>query len=555
MDAELERMYRNRASLKPAERRAVEAAYARALAQHERDYRSAPGKQFRPRQPAADWTPPPEDPATPPPPRKKRDAARNRPATPSPESRVDGAPSGDMAVEPTAKPKFVPRQPADDWTPPPESPSVGSSPTARALVAQGVSPERAAALASEMDANTVRRQAAAADGTTPPSQDESDLSAHQRDAATETGAYRAGRTAQQPGTAGWDAQARNMDRSAGMTEEDVQHSDRQRKYAANARRLQGQGQMNEQQPLDIGTAEEQRQWDDYVRSSPTRLARYAPEEYAAQRAAEDERRYNRVAQRYGEGESQQQRDADARNVVRIPQTPSQRKASEFRDNLETMAMNGDSQARELLAQQYERQRTSNKAFRATAKQAATTRQAEREADPRYRAWRMQMMLAGGRPTAADKARINAIDTLPADQRTAALQYWSAGGRGATPLDVDQAGAMNAMRLLQGANLGSMQNPAMAAAMAAGAGVQAQAQQDAYRKPHEDNLAERYAPSGLFGYDEFTPDEQRLMYDDLVRQGYSSTDAERVVRRIAVERRASAHAPSLGPSAAAPPGGA
>ena len=682
MDPELERMYRNRASLKPAERRAVEAAYAQAIAKSEAEYGVPSGKKFTPRQPTDDWTPPPEDPVTPPTPPKK-DAARNRPAaqppkkaakpfaprqpaanwkppaeqkpaplpaprstmtaqeaadhfsreahqqidmlnagrragtispemdrqmmqqinhllnlsnearnSPSapsqsapkpaatrkpappkvaPESRVEGAPSGDIGVEPVAgtrtasatweenKPAagkpFAPRQPTADWKPPAESPDEELSPTAKALVAAGLSPERARVRAAEMDADMAKRRAAATAGTTPLSPDEQELAGIQHRAAAQTRVHRADNP--RPGTAGWDAQARDMDTASGMSEAEVAHADRQRKYTAEARRQMGRGQMNEQQPLDLGSAEDQKKWDDYVRGDRQRQARYNPEAEAELRAAEDEKRYEHIGTRYGAEEASQQRDADSRGVARIPQTAVQQKANSFQRDLETRAMNGDQTARDMLVQGDKRRADSNKNFRRLGEEAAARNQAKREADPRYRAWRSQMMLAGGQPTRSDKRAINtAMDpSMTPDQRAASLQYWAAGGRGATPLDVEQAGALNAMRMQQGANLGAMMNPAMQAAQAAAAGVQAQTQQDAYRKPHEEVLAEKYAPAGWLGtYDEFTPDEQKLMYDDLVRQGYSATDAERVVRRIAVERRASLHAPSLGPGAAAPTGG-
>ena len=116
-----------------------------------------------------------------------------------------------------------------------------------------------------------------------------------------------------------------------------------------------------------------------------------------------------------------------------------------------------SPARAILADQDARQASSNKAVRAKVQEAADRRQAERDKDPRYAAWRNQMMLAGGQATGGPrgtKAAANAIAMLPADQQSQALQYIAAGGRGATPLDVQQAGAVQGVRLLQGQNLGA-----------------------------------------------------------------------------------------------------
>lgn len=123
-----------------------------------------------------------------------------------------------------------------------------------------------------------------------------------------------------------------------------------------------------------------------------------------------------------------------------------------------------------------------------------------------------------------------------------------GQQGPTPLGVDAAGGANALRMLQGINLGQgMQNNPLVAAQAEGARAQAQKAKDESRAPDEDVLGEKYArgytlPAWLGGgYDEFTVAEQQQMYDDLIRQGYTPPEAQRAVDRQAQKRRASQRA--------------
>lgn len=397
--------------------------------------------------------------------REVAEFTRKARVTPSRESRVEGAPSGDIGVEPEARPARKSR------------PSKPSSPTNDTAYGD------AASEMAEFTRDAVRN---ARPGVSPEplSQDERDLESFRRDAATESEAYREGYTVPQPGSDSWDAQGRNLDRSRGMSERDVQHSDRQRRYRQGAYDQMARGQMNPQQPLDLGTAEDQEQWDKWVRSSPSRQERYDPQSAAARQAAEDEKRYDRIASEYGPGEAAAVRAADMNGTVHIPMTPGQKAKSEYRRNLEVAArhqgsgsqvvMGPDgkpieipvSKARAELQEMDGRQAASNKAFRAKAKEAAAVRQAEREADPRYVAWRNQMMLAGGRPTGGiggSKAAASAMGMLPPEQQAQALQYWAAGGRGATPLDVQQANAEAAMQIARGAAFGAGANPAAAAA--------------------------------------------------------------------------------------------
>lgn len=163
--------------------------------------------------------------------------------------------------------------------------------------------------------------------------------------------------------------------------------------------------------------------------------------------------------------------------------------------------------------------------------------------------------ASGRRTQQDKialrreVRYNPVAALGDDS---GLNDWQkmvvadavlrGGNRGPTPLGVDAVGGENALRMLQGINLGQgMQNNPLVAAQAEAAGIQAQAARDQARAPDEDILGNKYAPAGWFGYDEFTVEEQQQMYDDLIRRGYLPADAQRAVDRQADKRRATARA--------------
>jgi hypothetical protein len=189
----------------------------------------------------------------------------------------------------------------------------------------GATPKSREANAAEVAAETVRAMKPTNDRepmTTPLplTAEEQDLEKYRADANTEASAYREGRTVPQPGTAAWDAQARNMDRtkdrnadgSGGMSEADIAQADRQRKYNAEAYRQMGRGQMNPQQPLDLGTAEDQAKWDEYTASTPELRERYRPGEAAA---AQSEAKYAAFREKYGPEAEAQLRADDARGVA------------------------------------------------------------------------------------------------------------------------------------------------------------------------------------------------------------------------------------------------
>ena len=162
---------------------------------------------------------------------------------------------------------------------------------------------------------------------------------------------------------------------------------------------------------------------------------------------------------------------------------------------------------------------------------------------RNSAWKAQAMLAGGQPTGGrggSKAITNALMMLPEEQRNASLRYMLPGGQLAAGVDAQQlqAAAALAQRAVTGALAGTAQGP-MAQAQAELAGIQAQAERDKLRSGDEDVLGEKYARGGWLGYDEFTVAEQQQMYDDLIAQGYKPGEAQRAVDRQANKRRASA----------------
>lgn len=401
----LQEMYDNRFRYPPEQQERIVRAYEDAAAAGGGAVEPAP----MPRQPVPGWTP---------------------------ESRTEGAPSGDLGLDnDLGKPKKKARKklPRDN------GPGMGEE--------------------YRRETEAMRRGSDAA---------ERELEAYRADAETEASAYRDGFVNPQPGTDAWDAQGRNMDRSDGMSEEQVAHEDWVRSEQARMRRLMGTGQMNPGQPMEQPSLEDKRKWDKWVRSSPDRMERYDPQGFAERQGAEDEKRYDRIAEQYGPGEAAAVRAAAMNGTVYIPQKPAQRSKNDERKRLEREAIgeevtygrdaNGrmvptvkEGGARDKLRRSEATTNAFAKQSREGVASAGAKYRAEREADPRWQAWKNQMMLAGGNPA---KNAANAIGMLPQDQQNAALQYIAAGGRGATPLDVETANANQALRLLQGANLGT-----------------------------------------------------------------------------------------------------
>jgi len=149
------------------------------------------------------------------------------------------------------------------------------------------------------------------------------------------------------------------------------------------------------------------------------------------------------------------------------------------------------------------------------------------------------------------AMLRGVDPDNMDARQRNLAYVAPGG--ALTAEVDKAGAENAFRMLQGMNLGQgMDNP-LIRNQAEALGLKNQADRLSHRAAVETELAETYAPAGLFGlsYDEFTMGEQQQAIDDLVNtHGYTLPEAQAAVDRLATKRRATERLPRPGQAAPA-----
>lgn len=120
--------------------------------------------------------------------------------------------------------------------------------------------------------------------------------------------------------------------------------------------------------------------------------------------------------------------------------------------------------------------------------------------------------------------------------------------------MEAVGAQNALRMIQGMNLGQGMDPKnpLLRAQADAADIQNAIARRDVRADDEEALADKYAPGswrpwwlggagdGWFigGYDEFTIAEQQEMYETLLGRGYSPAEAQAAVDRAARDRRAS-----------------
>lgn len=164
---------------------------------------------------------------------------------------------------------------------------------------------------------------------------------------------------------------------------------------------------------------------------------------------------------------------------------------------------------------------------------------EADAKARRDRYRAQARLVGGSSQLGAHNRWMAdvmLDMSPADRAATLRQMMPINPQRA---QMEAVGAQNALSLLRGANLGQgFQNNPLLGAQAAVAHQQAAAARDAARAPDEDVLGDKYAKPGWFGYDEFTIAEQQEMYDDLISRGYTAPEAQAAVDRQAGKRRAS-----------------
>lgn len=165
------------------------------------------------------------------------------------------------------------------------------------------------------------------------------------------------------------------------------------------------------------------------------------------------------------------------------------------------------------------------------------------------------MLAGGSHNinSGNAGMFNQLAMLSPEEQIRQLQYALPGGELRAQVDARQLdmAARLAQQAVTGALAGTAAGP-LAAAQAEGLGLANDAKRAEQRAAIENDLAEQYAATGYFGYDEFTLEEQQAMIDTLVNvHKYSLTEAQAAVDRIASKRRATDRLPR--PGSAVPAG--
>jgi len=210
--------------------------------------------------------------------------------------------------------------------------------------------------------------------------------------------------------------------------------------------------FNPQQPMWLGTAEDQAEWEAFLRDNPDAQRRYDPAAYQANRAAADEA----AAQKHGEKlrtkyggdaeraylESQQSGQPMDMNMVR---TDREKEMIADRQDDEMYARRGNNEARARLQSQDDRSGRSGamtnerlvpggsgETFGNRFARRSEEREAELEA--RRRAYSARNMLAGNDPRSN---LTNAFNLLPPEEQTAAI-LGMMFPQGATPLDVQRA---------------------------------------------------------------------------------------------------------------------
>lgn len=275
-----------------------------------------------------------------------------------------------------------------------------------------------------------------------------------------------------PGQPGWTEDSEILAYEPGMT--DAEYAAAKANRMHRERMLRGMGPdpggytaFNPQQPMWLGTAEDQAQWSQYLANNPEAQRRYDPASYAANRAAEEQAAANahaaRLEERYGPDaaaaylESQRTGKPMDMNMVR---TGGERKDIEERRYNELSARSGGSSgadARRLLEEQDERSGYSGAmgGARVSGKWAVgdgpdgtpeakyqrfarKTKERQDELDARKLALRNQRMLAGDNP-ANNMANAYTLmgdpfgDGLTKNQRRA-LEYMLPSGRLAAEVD-------------------------------------------------------------------------------------------------------------------------
>jgi hypothetical protein len=192
----------------------------------------------------------------------------------------------------------------------------------------------------------------------------------------------------------------------------------------------------------------------------------------------------------------------------------------------------------------------------TARGLASSRDYENDRQARRSFLANRNMLAGGSHNinSGNAAMFNQLAMMSPEEQIRQLQYALPGGELRAQVDARQldTAARLAQQAVTGALAGTAAGP-LSDAQAESLQIANAAKRAEQRRAVEDDLAERYAKEGWFGYDEFTLAEQQQMIDTLVNvHKYTLAEAQDAVDRIATERRATERRPR--PGSAAPVGG-
>jgi len=279
-----------------------------------------------------------------------------------------------------------------------------------------------------------------------------------------------GTTYRQPGTEAFDTEGDLLTYDPGMTADEydaakANRRHRQRLLRGMAPDPGGYQAFNPQQPMWLGTADDQAEWQRFLEENPEAQRRYDPASYEAERAAEEQAAAREHAgmlrEKYGNDEvaeayleSQRTGKPMDMNLVR---TDEEREAIEERDFNALAARDGDTSARQAISEQDERSGYSGAmgGSRVSGKWAVgegpdgkpeakyqrfsrKTKERQAELDARKLALRNQRMLAGDNP-ANNMANAYTLmgdpfnDGLTENQRRA-LEYMLPSGRLAAEVD-------------------------------------------------------------------------------------------------------------------------
>lgn len=323
----------------------------------------------------------------------------------------------------------------------------------------------------------------------------------------------------------------------------------------------------------------QRVWNPQTGTYETRRMPQA-DPRAAERAAEQQRTYDNIAENYAPGEADKWRSADERGTIHVPRTPRMIANADAARQDEYLAMEGGIGARGRIQQRTERQSQSYHPQwareagldpndpevmampRGDLIAAARAKRNEGKPTPQQREnmWRVQMMMnagnfAGAMTLAGSDPNMASVVM---NQQNAALNANRGGGPlqfGPNPLGVQAAHNQQLTELGLRVATGRGFQP-MTPAQEAAANAQAQSLEnqlpadqqasrhakDATVHPSEYQYADDYVArlySGQMGWgtsSDFTIAEQQQAVDHLVQdKGYAEEKAQRIVDEIARRR--------------------